>query len=120
MYDTLSLPISHALDEYIKAAHPEPVASTVIWISLAHNHYGTPLSRQAVSDICLKRLGTSKVHTTRHTFALGMVKSGAPVNAIQARLGHANLSTTSRYLTVLQSAENEYGGALAALFGLDK
>jgi site-specific recombinase XerD len=120
MTDALPLALSHALREYVEAVLGEPDPSALVWVSLAHNCYGQPLSRRSVSDICQARLGTTKVHATRHTFALGMVKSGAPMNAIQARLGHANLSTTSRYLTVLQSAENEYGDALAALFGLDK
>jgi site-specific recombinase XerD len=116
MTDALPLSISYALKAYLDTVDPH----TAVWVSLAHNCYGQPVSRQSVSDICLARLGVSKVHSTRHSFALGMVRAGAPVNAIQARLGHSNLSTTSRYLTVLQSAENEYGSALAALFGLDK
>jgi hypothetical protein len=39
---------------------------------------------------------------------------------VVVRLGHSNLSTTSRYLTSLASAENASGDALATLFGLDK
>jgi site-specific recombinase XerD len=49
-----------------------------------------------------------------------MLKAGANVVDIQTRLGHSNLSTTSRYLTSLASAENASGDALAALFGVDK
>ena len=34
----------------------------------------------------------------RHSFAANMAAEGLPLNVIQRQLGHANLSTTSRYL----------------------
>jgi len=37
-------------------------------------------------------------HLLRHTFATEAVRHGARVHALQAVLGHANLSTTSIYL----------------------
>ena len=41
-----------------------------IWVSLAHNGTaGHALTAQAISQLCEKRLGTSKVHTLRHTLA---------------------------------------------------
>lgn len=118
--DTLPKPVSAALREYVDAIFEDLTPDTHIWITLAHNCHGTPLSKQSISNLCLKRLGVSKVHVTRHSFAYGMLKAGANVVDIQARLGHSNLSTTSRYLTSLASAENASGDALATLFGLDK
>lgn len=79
-----ALALSHALRDYVDAVYTEMDADSLIWVSLAHNCYGHPLARQSMSGICQVRLGTTKVHATRHTFALGMMKSGAPVNAIQA------------------------------------
>jgi len=121
MRDTLPAPISMSLADYIAAVHGRsPSPETAVWVSLAHNRFCMPLSRQAVSDICSKRLGTTKVHSTRHTFAHGMERVGARLSDIQARLGHASAATTSRYLASLRSAENQHGGALASLLGLDE
>ncbi|HEV2461502.1 MAG TPA: site-specific integrase [Ktedonobacterales bacterium] len=75
-----------------------------IWTSLAHNgSAGHQLTGQAISDICRVRLGTSKVHALRHSFAQQMEELGAHVSEIRDRLGHASLDTT-RYLGALSSA----------------
>lgn len=78
-----------------------------------------PLSTRAIARICLRRLGTERVHALRHTFARELEAVGAPVSAIQARLGHASLATTGRYLAALRSAENPWAAALAKRFGLE-
>lgn len=94
-------------------AHDAPV-----FVSLARNNYKGSLSLQAISDICLKRLGTSKVHTTRHTFAVTSEKAGATLSEIGARLGHASLKTTSDYMKRLHSAENPHAAKLGEMFGI--
>jgi integrase len=40
-------------------------------------------------------------HGLRHTFAFELAAERTPINLIQAQLGHANVSTTSRYLAHL-------------------
>jgi integrase len=88
-----------------------------LWISLARNGtFGHPLSVSAIADICTARLGTSKVHALRHTFARGLEDAGAKVSQIQAYLGHADLGTTGRYLARLTPEENPYLDRLADLF----
>ncbi len=79
-----------------------------------------PLTTRAIARICLRRLGTERVHALRHTFARELEAVGAPVSAIQARLGHASLATTGRYLAALRSAENPWAAALARRFGLEE
>jgi integrase len=119
MTDLLPVGLSSALLDYVQTVHGPTIAQDAcIWISLAHYRFGEPLSRTGIADICRKHLGTSRVHSTRHTWAHAMVEAGAPVTEIQQRLGHSNLATTSRYLTSLQSAENKHGDALVKMFGL--
>ncbi len=89
-----------------------------LWVSLARNESkGQALSIQAIGQICLKRLGTSKVHTMRHTFTMGMLEAGASVHEVSSKLLHSSLQTTSIYVDKLQSAKNERAGKLAQLFG---
>ena len=92
---------------------------TPLFVSLARGtSYGHKLSIQAIGQICLKRLGTSKVHATRHTFAMGMFESGATPREVQSKLLQSSLHTTSLYGDKLQSAKNERAGKLAQLFGI--
>lgn len=46
-----------------------------------------------------KRAGINEIypHKLRHSFAMHMLRSGAPMEAIQSFLGHANISTTRVY-----------------------
>lgn len=46
-----------------------------------------------------KRAGIDKIypHKLRHSFAMHMLRNGAPMEAIQAFLGHASISTTRVY-----------------------
>lgn len=97
---------------------PGFTADSPIFISLSRSSRGHPLTRQALADIWSKRLGTSKVHVTRHTFARNMEDEGAHVSEIQRRLGHESLATTGRYLAQLTSDENPYAAKLAKRFGI--
>jgi integrase/recombinase XerD len=90
-----------------------------LWVSLAHNGTGGHrLSRQHIEKLCAKRMGTSKLHALRHTFAVEMERAGAQLTDIQHRLGHANAATTGLYLNALKSADNPYADQLAAAFGI--
>jgi integrase len=118
MRDTLPAAVGRALLAWLADWPGEPDAS--VWVSLAHDaSYGKGLSGRSVSNVCAKRLGVSKVHALRHTFARGMEDAGAKVSEIQSRLGHSSLATTGRYLAALHSAENAHGEHLAALFGVE-
>lgn len=122
MYDELPPALTDALLAWLYEAYGADLGTlehaAPLWVSLARNSRGHALSLQAIADICEKRLGTSKVHALRHTFAHAMEHVGAKVSDIQARLGHASLQTTGRYLAALSSAQNAHAGELAALFGI--
>ncbi len=92
MSDTLSASTSKAMIAYLYAAFgadfmTRPVDAP-IWVSTSPRNAGRAVGAQTVADICEKHLGTSKVHTLRHTFAHSMEQAGAKVSDIQARLGH--------------------------------
>lgn len=131
MHDTLSPAATSALVRWLRLLYGEPPAwgalpaDAPIWVALdaaagrrEMADGQRPLTHQALSDICLKRLGTSKVHALRHTFAVAMEQVGAKVSEIQARLGHSSIATTGIYLASLKSADNPYGARLEALYGV--
>lgn len=127
MRDTLASSVSSALAEWITAFYGKGATADdrPVWVILkaAANKYGPinvgdKMGAQSIADICKKYLGTSKVHTTRHTWAHQTEKAGAKASTIQARLGHESLATTGRYLAALNQAENEYADIVAANIGI--
>jgi site-specific recombinase XerD len=50
---------------------------------------------------------TSGVHILRHTFCSHLAMRGAPVRAIQELAGHADLSTTMRYMHLSPASLNQ-------------
>ncbi len=124
MSDRLPQPLSRALAEWLSSYYGNQQLSSLpqdapVWVSLSRQNKGAAMGIQTIADICEKRLGTSKVHSLRHTFARGMEDAGAKVSVIQARLGHTSLATTGRYLAALRQAENEHAEALSTLFGIE-
>lgn len=123
MHDRLPAAVTDALLTWLYAGYG-PEAATLapdapLWLGLGRNVKGRqPLSTDAIADLCKRHLGTSKVHTTRHTFAVAMEQAGAKLTDIQARLGHANAATTGIYLNALKAADNAYANDVAALFGI--
>jgi integrase len=122
MQDTLAPGTAAALVGYLRAAYGAQLAAVPadapVFFSLARNSHGRSLSHQALSDIFERRLGTSRVHATRHTFARNMEDAGAKVSDIQRRLGHASIATTGRYLAELTSSDNPYAARLESMFGI--
>jgi integrase len=127
MHDRLTEKVSRALLDYLLSVHGAELgrlpADTPVWVRTSHNarqfDSEQPISTQTISDICLKHLGTSKVHTLRHTFAHLMEQTGAKTSDIQSRLGHESLDTTSRYLKALASADNPQAELIADMIGAD-
>ena len=124
MADTLARGVSAALLRYLQQLHGPHLGDlahdTPIWVNLARNGKRSALSLRSMAQICEDRLGISKVHALRHTFARAMEDAGAKVSEIQARLGHESLATTGRYLAALTRAENAHAEELARRFGFDE
>lgn len=133
MRDHLDARTSDALTAYLRAAYITDDLSALpadapVWLSYSraaawqvaqHDGARLALTTSGLRRIFLKRLGTSKAHATRHSFALLMEQAGASLTDIQARLGHASTATTAAYMNQLKSADNPYSDRLAALLGLE-
>lgn len=121
--NTLSRPTTQCLLQWLHGYYGAELGTLALdaplWITLAPHNHGRRLSYQAISDIVKKRLGTSKVHTTRHTAAVLWEMSGMPLSEIQSKLNHKNLATTSIYLQQLRRAENAYADTIAGLLGIE-
>lgn len=87
-----------------------------VFVSLSHRARGHRLVHSSLSRLARKRLGTSKVHATRHTFAVAMLEEGAKLTEIAGRLGHASTEATAHYLEALTSDVNPFAGKVAARF----
>lgn len=123
LYDTLPKPLSKALLGYLHTYYGAALGGLApdapIWVSLSNHHRGGALSISAIADVCEKRIGTSKVHQLRHTFARMLEDAGAKISQIQQRLGHASAATTSIYLQALRSDENPYAEELVKVLGVE-
>jgi integrase len=120
MRDELPRQVGKALLDWLNAAKGTSCAPDApVWIRLTKTRHGAALGWQSLGDICQRWLGTTKVHTLRHTFARTMEEAGARVTEIQQRLGHNDLSTTGRYLEALASAKNSHGEAVAEALGVE-
>jgi integrase len=72
--------------------------------------------RREVWAPALKRAGISGVtpHDLRHSHASWLLNGGADLQVVKDRLGHSNISVTSRYLHTLPTAGDQALAALAA------
>lgn len=125
MTDQLAPAVTAILVGYLKSVYPggKPGEDYPLWLRFDPAATRLPLARRGLSsrslqNICEKRVGTSRFHSLRHTFAHSMEQAGAKVSDIQAKLGHESLETTGRYLKALKKAENEHADDLAKMFGL--
>lgn len=119
MYDNIDLLVARAIFEYLQAAYPDGwKAGDPVWLSCSNHGNREPIGYRAIAGVCLKYLGTTKVHSTRHTAARKLQDLGAPLSLISKLLGHSNQATTSTYLESLHQGENPFARALAESYGL--
>ena len=122
MRDTLPAGLSRALAEYLRAVYGGQLKGlekgAPVWASFSGRNPGAAIGITTVRRLCEEYLGTTRVHSLRHTFARALEETGAKLSEIQARLGHSNAATTGIYVSALRSNENPHADALAELLGL--
>lgn len=123
MRDELPAALSRALAGYLRAVYGERLRSlpkeAAVWVSCSGRNAGAAITVTTIRRLCEQHLGTTKVHSLRHTFARTMEETGAKLSEIQQRLGHSNAATTGIYVAALRKQENPHADALAQLLGLD-
>jgi integrase/recombinase XerD len=124
MRDLLDADTSAVVLDYLHAQYEKQLPTlpedAPIWVSVSRQNKGQAISTRTLSNICAAHLDTSKVHALRHTFAVGMVRSGAPITDLAGRLGHTDLKITQLYTKELLGDENPYGEQLSARFGIKR
>jgi integrase len=124
MRDKLDAETSVVLLEYLHAHHGKNLlrvpGNTPLWLSYSRQNKGSAISAKTLANICEEHLETSKVHALRHTFAVGMMKSGAPITDLAARLGHTDIKITHTYAKEIMGDENPYSEKLTARFGIKR
>src|SRR6266567_3635898 len=124
MRDLLDADTSAVLLDYLHAHYGKQLLTlpddAPIWVSYSRQNKGQAISTKTLSNICAAHLDTSKVHALRHTFAVGMVRSGAPITDLAGRLGHTDIKITQLYTKELLGDENPYGEKLSARFGIKR
>jgi len=108
----LSTAVIRAIYQYLPYRHPWRTVDTLLV-----NDYGRPLTGRHLYQVVkslVKRAGLEpksgespdphaksiSPHCFRHTFATQLVRNGVDIRTVQELLGHAELSTTARYLAV--------------------
>lgn len=122
MRDQLDAETSGVLLEYLHAHYGKHLltlpADAPVWASYSRQNRGKAISAKALSNICADHLETSKVHALRHTFSVGMIRSGAPITDLAGRLGHTDIKITQIYSKEIMGDENPYSEKLTARFGI--
>ncbi len=93
------------LRNYLATARPQFAKSDLTSV-LFLNRSGTGLTRQGFWKMIKRRAREGGIykhitpHTLRHSFATHLLENGADLRAVQAMLGHADISTTQIYTHV--------------------
>lgn len=124
MRDMLSLANSKALLTWLHGYYGSGLNQldkhAPLWVTLSRNSQqrGQALGIQGIQQVCAKYLEVH-THVTRHTFTKLMIKAGATLPEIQARLGHESLAVTGVYARALESDVNPHADTITTMLGIE-
>lgn len=104
---------AHYLDNYIKECRDKLLKGNMEEQALFLNTLGSRLTRQGLWKILKKYAIETGIHTDitphtlRHSFATHLLDNGADIRSVQEMLGHADLSTTQMYSSMLKKNMKE-------------
>jgi integrase/recombinase XerD len=102
-----TLPLNYKVCRAIKAWLS--IRPDIPYPSLFVTKFREPMGRRAIQHLVEKYLTEANikgvsVHTLRHTFGTHHVAKGTNLRTVQEALGHADLKTTSIYVSLAQDA----------------
>jgi integrase len=92
-------------NEIYEILHAREKETGYVFLDADKHPFDTQRLKLRIAKVCksagLRRIGW---HTLRHTFASHLAMKGVPLNAVQALMGHSNITTTMRYAHLAPSA----------------
>ncbi len=82
--------------------------------------YPTTPTLQFTKFLKRNELPHMKFHALRHTSATLLLSNGTNIKNVAARLGHAQLKTTNRYVHAIEEAEKEAANTLEAVLNINR
>lgn len=117
----LSRVVARALGDYVRWERPAGIASARLFVILQGARRGRPMTPAGLRSLFRHRrrdhvVARANPHRFRHTFGADMARSGVRLPILQRMMGHADDSTTLRYIQLsMGDIADEYRRAVEKL-----
>ena len=114
--------LSDSLDGYLRLERPSHCNVAQMFVVLQGKRRGQPMSAAGLRSLfrhrrrCLPILANANAHRMRHTFGADMARCGVRLPVLQKMMGHAQPTTTLRYISLsMADIAAEFERAMAQL-----